>query len=61
MRITLETYEVGDLVRVIAGPSRDNPHEGMVKVVQHEDGTITMPIQTGDAQPTRDRWFSSQD
>ena len=59
--ITLQTYGVGDVVRVRAGPSRDDAHVGMVKVVQHEDRTYTVPIQTGDGQAALDRWLASGD
>jgi len=57
--ITFETYQPGDQVRVVAGPVKDGRPGGMMKFVQHEDGTCTMPIQTGGpraAQEAIDRW-----
>ena len=57
--ITVETYQPGDHVKVVAGPLKDGRAGGMLKFVQHEDGSCTMPIQTGGpeaAQAAMDRW-----
>ena len=55
--ITIETYKVGEKVRVVAGPLKDGRHGGVLKFVQHADGTYTLPNDAGNiGQNALDRW-----
>ncbi|PWT83903.1 MAG: hypothetical protein C5B57_05930 [Blastocatellia bacterium] len=55
--ITIETYKVGTKVRVVAGPLKDGRHGGVLKFVQHADGTFTLPNDVGNiGQEALDRW-----
>jgi hypothetical protein len=58
--ITLATYKVGDKVRVAAGPLKDGRKGGILKFVQHADGTYTLPNDAGPiGQEALDRWKAS--
>jgi uncharacterized protein DUF6152 len=55
--ITIETYKVGEKVTVVAGPLKDGRHGGVLKFVQHADGTYTLPNDAGNiGQQALDRW-----
>jgi hypothetical protein len=55
--ITTETYRVGEKVRVVAGPLKDGRHGGVLKFVQHANGTYTLPNDAGNiGQDALDRW-----
>ena len=55
--ITIETYRVGEKVRVVAGPLKDGRRGGVLKFVQHADGTYTLPNDAGNiGQDALDRW-----
>jgi len=55
--ITIATYKVGDKVRVAAGPLRDGRKGGVLKFVQHADGSYTLPNDAGNiGQEALDRW-----
>lgn len=55
--ITLATYKPGDKVRIVAGPLKDGRKGGMLKFVQHADGTYTLPNDAGNiGQEALDRW-----
>jgi Family of unknown function (DUF6152) len=59
--ITIETYKVGERVRVVAGPLKDGRHGGVLKFVQHADGTFTLPNDVGNiGQQALDRWKAKQ-
>ena len=45
--ITIATYKVGDKVRVAAGPLKDGRKGGVLKFVQHADGTYTLLNDAG--------------
>ena len=55
--INIETYKVGEKVRVVAGPLKDGRHGGVLKFVQHADGRFTLPNDVGNiGQEALDRW-----
>ena len=55
--ITIETYRVGEKVRVAAGPLKDGRHGGVLKFVLHADGTFTLPNDAGNiGQDALNRW-----
>jgi hypothetical protein len=55
--ITIETYKVGAKVTVVAGPLKDRRAGGVLKFVQHADGTYTLPNDAGNiGQDALDRW-----
>jgi hypothetical protein len=55
--ITIETYKVGEKVRVVAGPLKDGRHGGVLKFVQHANGSYTLPNDAGNiGQDALDRW-----
>ena len=55
--ITIKTYKVGEKVRVAAGPLKDGRPGGVLKFVQHADGTYTVPNDAGSiGQEALDRW-----
>jgi hypothetical protein len=45
--ITINTYKVGDKVKVAGGPLRDGRKGAILKFVQHADGTYTLPNDAG--------------
>ena len=45
--ITINTYKVGDKVKVAGGPLKDGRKGGILKFVQHADGTFTLPNDAG--------------
>jgi hypothetical protein len=58
--ITIATYKVGDRVRVAAGPLKDGRKGGVLKFVQHADGSYTLPNDAGPiGQEALDRWKAS--
>jgi hypothetical protein len=55
--ITIDTYKVGEKVRVVAGPLKDGRHGGVLKFVQHANGSYTLPNDAGNiGQEALDRW-----
>jgi hypothetical protein len=55
--ITIDTYKVGEKVTVVAGPLKDGRHGGVLKFVQHANGTYTLPNDAGSiGQEALDRW-----
>ena len=55
--INIETYKVGEKVRVIAGPLKDGRHGGVLKFVQHANGAYSLPNDAGNiGQDALDRW-----
>jgi hypothetical protein len=55
--ITIDTYKVGEKVRVVAGPLKDGRHGGVLKFVQHANGMYTLPNDAGNiGQDALDRW-----
>jgi hypothetical protein len=55
--ITIKTYKVGDKVTVAAGPLKDGRKGGILKFVQHADGSYTLPNDAGNiGQEALDRW-----
>lgn len=55
--ITINTYQVGDRIKVAAGPIKDGRKAGILKFVQHADGTYTLPNDSGNiGQEALDRW-----
>jgi Family of unknown function (DUF6152) len=55
--INIETYKVGSKVMVVAGPLKDGRPGGVLKFVQHADGTYTLPNDVGNiGQQALDRW-----
>jgi len=55
--ITLNTYKVGDKVKVIGGPLKDGRKGAVLKFVQMADGTYTLPNDVGTiGQEALDRW-----
>lgn len=55
--ITINTYKVGEKVRVAGGPLKDGRKGGILKFVQHADGTFTLPNDAGNiGQEALDRW-----
>jgi hypothetical protein len=55
--ITIGTYKPGEKVRVVAGPLKDGRHGGVLKFVEHADGTYTLPNDAGNiGQDALDRW-----
>lgn len=55
--ITIHTYKPGEKVRVAAGPLKDGRKAGILKFVQHADGTFTLPNDAGNiGQDALDRW-----
>ena len=55
--ITISTYKVGEKVRVAAGPLKDGRPGGVLKFVQHADGTYSVPNDAGTiGQEALDRW-----
>ena len=55
--ITIHTYKFGDKVRVAAGPLKDGRKGGILKFVQHADGTFTLPNDAGNiGQEALNRW-----
>ena len=51
--ITINTYKVGDKVKVVGGPLKDGRKGGILKFVQHADGTYTLPNDAGTSGRTR--------
>src|SRR5215470_14360482 len=45
--ITIKTYKVGEKIKVAAGPLKDGRPGGVLKFVQHADGTYTVPNDAG--------------
>jgi hypothetical protein len=55
--ITINTYKVGDRIKVAGGPLKDGRKGGILKFVQHADGTFTLPNDAGKiGQEALDRW-----
>ena len=55
--INVNTYRPGDRVRVAAGPLKDGRKGGVLKFVQHADGTFTLPNDAGNiGQDALDRF-----
>jgi len=55
--ITIDTYKVGEKVTVVAGPLKDGRKGGVLKFVQHANGTYTLPNDAGNiGQQALDRW-----
>ena len=55
--ITIDTYKVGEKVTVVAGPLKDGRKGGVLKFVQHANGTYTLPNDAGSiGQEALDRW-----
>jgi Family of unknown function (DUF6152) len=55
--ITINTYKVGDKVKVAGGPLKDGRKGAILKFVQHADGTYTLPNDAGNiGQEALDRW-----
>ena len=55
--ITISTYKVGEKVRVAAGPLKDGRPGGVLKFVQHANGTYSVPNDAGTiGQEALDRW-----
>jgi len=55
--ITINTYKVGDRIKVAAGPLKDGRKGGILKFVQHADGTYTLPNDAGSIGPEAlERW-----
>jgi len=55
--ITINTYKVGDKVKVIGGPLKDGRKGAVLKFVQMADGTFTLPNDVGTiGQEALDRW-----
>jgi hypothetical protein len=55
--ITVSTYKAGDKVRVAVGPIKDGRKAGILKFVQHADGSFTLPNDAGNiGQEALDRW-----
>ena len=55
--ITINTYKVGEKIRVAAGPLKDGRKGGILKFVQHADGAYTLPNDAGNiGQEALDRW-----
>ncbi|HKE88071.1 MAG TPA: DUF6152 family protein [Vicinamibacterales bacterium] len=55
--ITIDTYKVGDKVKVIGGPLKDGRKGAVLKFVQMADGTFTLPNDVGTiGQEALDRW-----
>jgi hypothetical protein len=55
--ITIKTYKVGEKIKVAAGPLKDGRPGGVLKFVQHADGTYTVPNDAGSiGQEALDRW-----
>ena len=55
--ITINTYKVGDKIKVAAGPLKDGRKGGILKFVQHADGSFTLPNDAGNiGQEALDRW-----
>jgi len=55
--IDKDTYTIGSKVTVIAGPLKDGRPGGVLKFVQHADGTVTLPNDVGNiGQQALDRW-----
>jgi hypothetical protein len=58
--ITVSTYKAGDKVKVAAGPIKDGRKAGILKFVQHADGSFTLPNDAGNiGQDALDRWKAS--
>ena len=56
-KITINTYKVGDKVKVAGGPLRDGRKGAILKFVQHADGSFTLPNDAGSiGQEALDRW-----
>ena len=56
-KITVNTYKVGDKVKVAGGPLRDGRKGAILKFVQHADGSFTLPNDAGSiGQEALDRW-----
>src|SRR5688500_16755507 len=45
--ITIDTYKVGEKVRVAGGPLKDGRNGAILKFVQHADGRYTLPNDAG--------------
>jgi hypothetical protein len=57
MGINVDTFKVGEKVTVVAGPLKDGRHGGVLKFVQHADGTYTLANDAGNiGQEALDRW-----
>ena len=55
--ININTYKVGDRVKVIGGPLKDGRKGAVLKFVQMADGTFTLPNDVGTiGQDALDRW-----
>ncbi len=55
--ITINTYKVGERIKVAAGPIKDGRKAGILKFVQHADGTYTLPNDAGNiGQEALDRF-----
>jgi Family of unknown function (DUF6152) len=55
--INIDTYKVGSKVMVLAGPLKDGRPGGVLKFVQHADGSFTLPNDVGNiGQQALDRW-----
>jgi hypothetical protein len=55
--ITINTYKVGDKVKVAGGPLKDGRKGAILKFVQHANGTYTLPNDAGNiGQEALDRW-----
>jgi uncharacterized protein DUF6152 len=55
--ITINTYKVGEKVKVAGGPLKDGRKGAILKFVQHADGRFTMPNDAGNiGQEALDRW-----
>jgi hypothetical protein len=55
--ITINTYKVGDKVKVAGGPLKDGRKGAILKFVQHADGSYTLPNDAGNiGQEALDRW-----
>lgn len=55
--ITINTYKVGDKVKVAGGPLKDGRKGAILKFVQLADGTYTLPNDAGNiGQQALERW-----
>jgi hypothetical protein len=55
--INVNTYKPGERVRVAAGPLKDGRKGGVLKFVQHADGTFSLPNDAGNiGQDALDRY-----
>ncbi len=57
LKITVNTYKVGEKVKVAGGPLKDGRKGAILKFVQHADGTYTLPNDAGSIGPQAlERW-----